>query len=65
MNTNKIRKKGKKIISFENRTKSHESGFKQKKFTKREELLGLYYIPDPNSPINKLIRFMGKKAKGE
>ena len=62
MDKAKIKKKGVKILSFEHRTKSYESGFKQKKFAKRKEILGLYHIPDPNSPMSKLIRYMGNKS---
>lgn len=55
MNADEIRRKGKKIVSFEHRPSSGKS----------KELLGFYHVPDPNSPLNKLIRFMGKTFNSE
>ena len=53
MDQEQIRKKGKKIVSLEHRSGSG----------KNKELLGFYYIPDENSPFNKLIRKMGKMMR--
>jgi hypothetical protein len=53
MNEEQIRKKGKKIVGLEHRSSSG----------KTKELLGFYYIPDENSPFNKLIRKMGKMMR--
>lgn len=53
MNEKEIRKKGKKIVGFEHRSRSG----------KTTELLGFYHIPNPNSPMNRLIRYMGKIKK--
>ena len=50
MNENEIRQKGKKIVGFEHRSRSG----------KTTELMSLYHVPDPNSPMNRLIRYMGK-----
>jgi|TARA_B100000085_G_C18471075_1_gene483090 hypothetical protein len=50
MDPDEIRKKGNKIVGFEHRSRSG----------KTTELLGIYNMPDPNSPMNRLIRYMGK-----
>ena len=53
MDPDEIRKKGNKIVGFEHRSRSG----------KTTELLGIYNMPDPNSPMNRLIRYMGKLKK--
>ena len=53
MNKEEIKAKGKKIVSFENRPKSGQ----------KKEFFGIYYVPDPNSPLNRFMRFMGKSKK--
>lgn len=53
MNADEIRNKGKKIVGFEHRSRSG----------KKTDLLSLYHVPNPNSPVNKLIRYMGKVKK--
>ena len=47
------REKGKKIVSIEHRSRSG----------KNKELLGFYYLPDENSPLNKLVRKMGNMMR--
>lgn len=50
MDKNEIKSRGKKLLSFEHRSASGD----------KKELLGFYHVPNPNSPMNKIIRYMGK-----
>lgn len=49
----KIQRSGDKLLGIETTSRSGQ----------KKEVLGFYNMPDPNSPMNKLIRKMGKVQK--